>query len=92
MAALTKTPKIERLEARVSSEQKELLRRAAMLEGRSLTDFITASAAKEARRVLREHREIQLSARDSKFFAATILTPPKPNDRLRAAAQRYKKA
>jgi Protein of unknown function (DUF1778) len=37
-----KTSKSERLEARLSREQKELLQWAADLEGRSLTDFVVS--------------------------------------------------
>ena len=42
--------KPERLEARVTSEPKELIERAAELEGRGLTDFLVASAVAAANR------------------------------------------
>ena len=38
-----KTSKSERLEARLTREQKELLQWAADLEGRSLTDFVVSA-------------------------------------------------
>ena len=78
-----------RLEARVSAEQKDLLQRAANLQGRTLTEFLVSSAQAEAERVVQEHDVIRLSVRDSQHFASLILDPPPPNDRLRAAMRRY---
>jgi uncharacterized protein (DUF1778 family) len=43
----------ERLEARVSAEQKALMERAAALEGRSLTDFVVGSAQAAAAATIR---------------------------------------
>jgi hypothetical protein len=57
--------------------------------GRSLTDFIVASAAESARRVIRERELIDLSRRDRKAFVASLLNPPSPNRRLRDAARYY---
>ena len=44
MARAETAAKRERLEARVSPEQKALIERAARLEGRSVTDFLVRSA------------------------------------------------
>ena len=43
--------KVERLEARVSREQKALFQRAAEIQGRTLTDFMIASVHEAAGRV-----------------------------------------
>lgn len=48
-------PRRERLEARISPEQKALLERAAALEGRSLTDFVVASAQAAAHETIRRY-------------------------------------
>ena len=87
--AATATPKVERLEARVNAETKALCQEAANLEGRSLTDFIVASAVESARRVIRERELINLSRHDRKAFVASLLNPPPPNRRLRDAARYY---
>ncbi len=79
----------ERLEARISPEQKQLLQRAAAIRGGTLTDFILASAREAAERTIREHDVMTLSVRDSEHFASLALDPPEPGERLRAAAQRY---
>jgi uncharacterized protein (DUF1778 family) len=81
--------KTARLEARLTAEQKALFERAAHVAGRSVTDFVLTSAAEEARRVIREAEVLELSAADSAAFAAVILSPAAPSQRLRAAALRY---
>ena len=90
MAATQTQEKTERLEARVTVEQKTLLLRAAALTGRSLTDFVIASAQEIATRTVREHEAMRLSARDREAFVTALLNPPVPGPRLRKAAERYK--
>jgi uncharacterized protein (DUF1778 family) len=80
----------ERLEARISQEQKRLLERAAALEGRSLTDFVVASAQAAALETIQRHEVIALTARDSLDFAEALMQPPAPNARLRAEARRHR--
>lgn len=80
----------ERLEARISAEQKALMERAAALEGRSLTDFIVGSAQAAATATIRQHEVITLTARDSAAFVEALMNPPAPNERLREAARRYR--
>lgn len=81
----------ERLEARVSRDQKALFQRAAELQGRTLTDFVIASVHDAAVRVIEETQTIRLGAADSRAFAEALLNPREPNARLKAAAQRYLK-
>lgn len=82
--------KRERLGARITPEQKALLQRAADLTGRSLTDFVVASAQAAAEETIRRYEIIQLTARDSERLAQVLLNPPAPNEKLRAAAQEYR--
>jgi len=82
--------KSERLETRVTPEQKELVQQAAALQGRSLTDFVSASVQQAAEQTIREHKVITLSAHGSRVFMEAILNPKPANDRLRQAAERYK--
>ena len=83
------TEKTARLEARITKEQKALFMRAAELTGRSLTDFVVASARESASRTLREHQTLMLSPRDRKAFVAALLQPPVPAAGLRKAVVRY---
>lgn len=85
-----KTPRSERLEARVSKAQKNLFLRAAELQGRSLTDFLIASVQEAAERILRAQDVLTLSERDRKSFVAALLAPAAPGKALRQAAKRYR--
>jgi uncharacterized protein (DUF1778 family) len=80
----------ERLEARVTLEQKELLQRAAALEGTSVTDFVIRIACQAAARSIRDHAVLGLTARESREFVAALLDAPAPNAALRSAAERYR--
>lgn len=90
-AAAKRSPsaRSERLEARVSAEQKELFLRAAELQGRTLTDFVIASVHDAAVRTIEDMQSIQLTAQESRAFAAAVLNPREPALHLKAVAQRY---
>jgi uncharacterized protein (DUF1778 family) len=90
MATETDRRAMARLEARISPEIKALLQKAADLEGRTLTDFAIATLQTEAYRVIERHQKLKLSIEDSEAFVNALLNPPKPNDAIKAAAQRYK--
>jgi uncharacterized protein (DUF1778 family) len=82
----------ERVEARVTPEQKKLLERAAALEGRSLTDFVLSSAQGAAAETISRHELLKLTPDDQDVFVQALLKPPAPNKALRAAAARYRAA
>jgi uncharacterized protein (DUF1778 family) len=83
-------PREARLEARLSGAQKSLLQRAAALSGRTLSEFVVASAQEAARKVMQEHAAIQLSRAEQVAFVSVLLEPPKPSVRLRRAAATYR--
>ena len=85
-----KQPRSERLEARVSREQKELFLRAATLQGRSLTDFLVASVQEAAIETVRSHDALRLSERDRQAFVSALLAAPAPAKTLEQAAKRYR--
>ena len=80
-------PKTARLEARIPSDLKTLVQRAAALQGQTLTDFVLAAAVETARRVLRESEVLTLSERDQTKLAEAILNPPAPASRLADVAR-----
>jgi uncharacterized protein (DUF1778 family) len=82
--------KTERLEARLSKEQKELFQRAADILGLTLTDFVIISLQSAAKQAIQEHEIMTLSRRDQEVFVEALLNPPAPSTKLRAAAQSYK--
>jgi uncharacterized protein (DUF1778 family) len=83
--------KPERLEARISKEQKDLLQRASALQGRTLTDFVVAAACEAALRTIHDYEILRLGDRDRETFVAALLNPPEPNPALRRAAERYRR-
>jgi uncharacterized protein (DUF1778 family) len=80
----------ERLETRVTAEQKKLIERAAALQGRTVTDFVLTSVQDAARRAIEEHSQLALSLRDSEAFVDALLNPKPVNDRLRETVRRYR--
>lgn len=87
-AAAGATTANERLEARVTPEQKELFKEAANLQGVTLTDFIVSSVHQAAVRALEARHILELSRNDQKAFVKALLRPDAPNQRLRAAWSR----
>ncbi len=85
-----KRSRTERLEARVKVEQKQLFERAAALQGRTVTDFVLASAEEAAVRTIQNYELIQITGRDRDFFVESILNARTPSKKLRDAAVRYK--
>jgi len=82
----------ERLETRVTPDQKSLIERAAALQGRTVTDFVLTSVQDAARRAIEEHQRIDLSVRDSQAFVEALIKPQPVNDRLRDTVRRYRRA
>lgn len=82
--------KAERLEARLSRKQKELIQHAADLAGRSLTDFILSASFDAANKVIREYEVITLTAQESENFVNALMSPSAPNLALQKAAKRYR--
>lgn len=79
-----------RLEARITTDQKALLQHAATLSGRTLSEFVVASAQEAAARVVQEHETVRLSRSEQVAFVTALLEPRAPNARLRKAAEKYR--
>src|SRR5437016_7504078 len=82
--------KLERLEARVTQEQKRIIERAAELRGTSVTEFIVVSAQQAATKTIRDFETLSLRDEAREVFVNAILNPPAPNETAWTAAQRYK--
>jgi uncharacterized protein (DUF1778 family) len=79
----------ERLEARITPDQKDLFKRAATLRGVTLTDFVVGALHEAAVKTLEATHVIRLGQRDQTAFLAALEHPAKPNRRLRDAARRH---
>lgn len=80
----------ERTEARLLPDQKERIEQAASIKGLSVSDFIVQHADEAAIKTIESHNSWVLSRRDMEFFVETLLNPPEPSARMKAAAKRYK--
>ncbi|CAN7544194.1 DUF1778 domain-containing protein [Brucella pseudogrignonensis] len=80
----------ERLETRVTVDQKRLIEHAAALQGRSVTDFVLSSLQDAARRAIEEYRHLELSVRDSQAFVQALIEPQPVNERLSDTVRRYR--
>jgi uncharacterized protein (DUF1778 family) len=65
-----------RLEARIAPEALAVVRRAAELEGRSVSDFVVAAVQDAAQRTIEETHIIRLAVDDQRRFADMLLNPP----------------
>ncbi|MDX8438066.1 DUF1778 domain-containing protein [Mesorhizobium australafricanum] len=80
-----------RLEARISPDALSMVKRAAEIQGRSVSDFVVAAAQEAAQRTIEETAIIRLSMEDQRALMEAILNPPEPNEALRKAADAYKR-
>lgn len=88
MAASSSAAKADRVEARVSKEQKELWTWAAELEGCTFTDFVVRALQSAAEDAVQRHKIMRLSARDMQAFVDAIENPREPSERMRRYAER----
>lgn len=87
-AIMTKREATARLEARLPRSLHALLKRAADLEGRTLTDFVVGAAREAATRTVAQSHLLQLSMDDEQRLAEALLHPPKANAALQRAFRR----
>jgi uncharacterized protein (DUF1778 family) len=80
-----------RLEARISSHLHVMLKRAAEIQGRTMTDFVVSAVQDAAQRAIEQSEIIRLSVADQQCFAEALLTPPKPLPPLKRAMARRNK-
>lgn len=80
-----------RLEARLPAVVLARLKRAAEIQGRTLTDFVVSSADEAACRAIERTEVIRISLEDQRQIAEALLHPPKPNAALRRAFKRHRK-
>ncbi|MGF6641692.1 DUF1778 domain-containing protein [Paraburkholderia sp. BL27I4N3] len=74
-----------RFEARIESDLHAAIRRAAEIQGRTMTDFVVSAAREAAQRAIADAEVIRLSLADSQRFADAILSPPQPVNALQRA-------
>jgi uncharacterized protein (DUF1778 family) len=81
--------RVEHIEARVSRDQKALIKRAAELSGLTVGEFITSNLQQAALRAIHDAELIRLNAEDSRLFANALRHPRPANAKLGEAARKY---
>ena len=82
-------PKTNRIEARVDPETQALLKRAAELQGRSLSDFVVSAARDAALETIAARETLQLSCEAQAMFVSRLLEPGPPRPALKRAADHH---
>lgn len=80
----------DRIDVRISKEQKELFKYASELSGfKSLTEFVVYCIKSEANKIISENNILLKTIEDKKIFVNALLNPPVPNDKLKKAQLNY---
>jgi len=87
-SATSVTSSTARLEARISTDLHGMLKRAAEIQGRTMTDFVVAAVQAAAQHAIEEAEVIRLSRADQERFAQALLSPPPPVPALERAFDR----
>lgn len=78
-----------RLEARIAPEALAVVKRAAEIQGRSVSDFVVAAAREIAHRTIEETHLIRLSIEEQRRFVDLLLDPPAPAPALERAKRAH---
>ncbi|MEN9461336.1 MAG: hypothetical protein RIS84_1356 [Pseudomonadota bacterium] len=76
-----------RIEFKTTKEVKELLSKAAILDGMDLSAFMLACVVEKARAVLQEHATIALSDEGQRRLAEILQTQPEPTEAMKEFRQ-----
>jgi len=79
-----------RIEARIAPEALAVVKRAAEIQGRSVSDFVVDAAEKAAHQTIEETQIIRVSVEDQAAFAESVLNPPPLAPAMERAIERYR--
>lgn len=80
-----------RVEARISPDALAVVKRAAEIQGRSVSEFIVDAAQDAAHRTIEETTIIRVSVEDHRRIMESLLNPPEPTEALRRAFEARRK-
>ncbi len=83
------TTRTARLEARIAPDALAVVRRAAEIQGRSVSDFVVAAAQEAAQKTVSEVEVIRLSLAAQEHFVKLLTKPPAPAPALKKAFARH---
>ncbi len=79
-----------RIDARISPEALAVVRRAAEIQVRSISDFVIAAAQDAAQRAVAEVEVLRLSREAQEQFVSMLLNPRPASDALLRALERHR--
>ena len=83
------TTKDERINLRLKQSAKQMLERAASLEGKTVSKYILSSALASAESTIQEHEAIQLGVKEAEVFYNALAAPATFNEKLADAFEEY---
>lgn len=78
-------PQSARLEARISQDLHMTVKRAAEIQGRTMTDFVVHALQMAATETIAQADLVRLSVADQEAFANALIAPAKPKAALKRA-------
>ena len=92
MPALEKqSNRTARIEARIAPEALAVVRRAAEIQGRSISDFVVAAAHEADTRTIEDTAILRLSLEEQRKFVDLLLHPPPLSPALERARKAHRK-
>jgi uncharacterized protein (DUF1778 family) len=83
--------KTSRLDARVTPELLQQLRRVAEVQGRSVSDYVTATLREAVHKDIAEMEIVRLSREASERFAAALTDPPDLAPAMQRALEHHRR-
>ena len=80
--------KKQRIDLRLTDDDKSIIEEAAAISNQTITQFVVASASERTAEVIEQHRRMVLNEQSWSLVMEAITQPPAPNDRLKRAAKR----
>ena len=77
-----------RMEQKTTSEVKDFLSKAAILDGMDLSSFMIASSMERARAIMRDHTTIALSAQGQANLVRLLQSQPEPTEEMKELRRR----
>jgi len=75
----------------MSPDDLAVVKRAAEIQGRSVSEFIVDAAQQLAHKTIEETTVMRLSVEDQRLIMESILDPPEPTEALRRAFEAHRK-
>jgi uncharacterized protein (DUF1778 family) len=80
-----------RLEARLPAEVLTLLKRAAEIQGRSLSDFVVTASREAAEKAIKNAEVYRLALEDQRRFAEALINPPPLAPAMKRAREHHRR-